>query len=581
MIKAASRVKQSHGEAPEECLDSDSAAVQDEPVYLPDETLEEMSRSTTQQLHNTEEEVIAGPKEPKILQTESEVTQGSRRSTGGASAISPKSTDPPALTHSRRALSPGGPAGFQTALPDKRPSKNAATKDEEKQSPEKVKKSKRLDKQMSKSKRNLLKPHEEAETLNTSIPDAATITKKKKTKMGKERKAEESESTNAQEPLAKVKQKKKSHPSFVVGQAKQHQAEGMEPHDPETEMSREREAKTLIEDDQEHSYVNSEDDISENTDSESTDFHAYTPRSVFSTQRSQYSLITVRSESTLKRVSQASVRSSSKGATCSSASLSLIHLPPLPGQPPPSDRNLTKPEPDHNQSQPVNNAEHRRLKVERKRMEKEEEKKRQQEKEETEERMRLELKEEQKKRAEEARIQMIKEEQERKRREEDEMEKQRKEQAEKERERRRQEEKKRLLERLQKERLEEEKRRTAEVERQRLQKEAQREEECRKLSEMQETDRLEYLLRQQEEEEQRKRAAEERRRKEEEAAELAEKQARFQAQLLARQREALERHLRFHRGLFEEAGGLEQSQDVSRPWLFSYFTLLKLLGLTE
>lgn len=51
--------------------------------------------------------------------------------------------------------------------------------------------------------------------------------------------------------------------------------------------------------------------------------------------------------------------------------------------------------------------------------------------------------------------------------------------------------------------------------------------------------------------------------------------------LCDRQRAALEQHFKFHRGLFVEAEGLEQTQDISRPWIFSYFTLLKLLGLAE
>ena len=51
--------------------------------------------------------------------------------------------------------------------------------------------------------------------------------------------------------------------------------------------------------------------------------------------------------------------------------------------------------------------------------------------------------------------------------------------------------------------------------------------------------------------------------------------------LFHRQRAALERQLMFHRSLFVESGGLEQTQDISRPWVFSYFTLLKLLGLAE
>ena len=51
--------------------------------------------------------------------------------------------------------------------------------------------------------------------------------------------------------------------------------------------------------------------------------------------------------------------------------------------------------------------------------------------------------------------------------------------------------------------------------------------------------------------------------------------------LSPRQRALLEQRLRFRRGLLQEAGGLEQSQDISRPWVFSYFTLLQLLGISD
>lgn len=75
---------------------------------------------------------------------------------------------------------------------------------------------------------------------------------------------------------------------------------------------------------------------------------------------------------------------------------------------------------------------------------------------------------------------------------------------------------------------------SAELERQRLEEEAHKEEERRKLSEMDDAERLEYLRKQQEEEEERRKAAEERKRKEEEAAMQAEQEARLHAELFAR-----------------------------------------------
>lgn len=46
-----------------------------------------------------------------------------------------------------------------------------------------------------------------------------------------------------------------------------------------------------------------------------------------------------------------------------------------------------------------------------------------------------------------------------------------------------------------------------------------------------------------------------------------------------RQMALLEQQLAFRRGLTLETGGLEMSQSISRPWVYSYFTLLQLLGL--
>uniref|UniRef100_A0AAY5K4L4 Uncharacterized protein n=1 Tax=Esox lucius TaxID=8010 RepID=A0AAY5K4L4_ESOLU len=224
-------------------------------------------------------------------------------------------------------------------------------------------------------------------------------------------------------------------------------------------------------------------------------------------------------------------------------------------------------------------AERRRLEVERKRKEKEEERRKQQEQEEREEKIRIELEEEQKQRAEDFRRKRQDEEEKRRRLEEEEVEKRRREQVEKERERRRKEEKKRQLEIIQKIRQEEEERRAAEVERHRLQEVLLKEEEEKMLAEMKENERIEYLKKQKVEEEVRRRAEEERRAREQQAALWAKEEARRQVELFERQRAALEQQLRFRRGLLMEAGALGQAQDISRPWVYSYFQLLQLLGL--
>ncbi|XP_056321283.1 uncharacterized protein KIAA2012 homolog [Danio aesculapii] len=582
-----------------------------------------MSSSTTQQLNKTGEEVTGVQRNRRVktttLQPETGVTQRSRKSKGATSAISPKSTHFTARAHSPESPSPEGQTKIQTGLPgaaEKGQSKNLGDrKDAEDKLLEKVKKNKKPNKQTGKSKGKSVLIQEDAEI--QSVPDVPSSTsKKKKKKTEKEKKEEIEEKVNpikAQNSIFKAKKKKKGQPAFVVGKPQPQQAEWMtNPEDePETQMSHEKAVSpcntedTQLENTQDHSYIDSGDDVDAYTDSESSYTHADSFRSVYSTRRSQGSLITAHSDVSLHRPSQTSIRSSLMGtaAPCGPAQLSLIHLPPQSAGSailPALDYNKSEPDPtksdaghsiksseaptdpaDKKAAALTERAERRRLEVEKKRREKEEEKKRQLEKEATEERMRLELEEEQRKRSEDTRLQRIREEEERQRRLAEEMERQKREQAEKERERRRQEEKRRLLERLQRERQEEEKRQAVELERQRLEEEARREEECRKLSEMEETERMEYLRRQQEEEEEKMRAAEERRRREEEAAASAELEARLQAQLFARQRAALEQHLKFHRGLFAEAEGLEQTQDISRPWVFSYFALLKLLGLAE
>ncbi|XP_047457696.1 DDRGK domain-containing protein 1-like [Mugil cephalus] len=74
---------------------------------------------------------------------------------------------------------------------------------------------------------------------------------------------------------------------------------------------------------------------------------------------------------------------------------------------------------------------------------------------------------------------------------------------------------------------------------------------------------MQFLRRKEWEEEERRRQEEERRRQEEEA--------RRQEERLFREEEVLGS---FRRGLLVEAGGLQKSQGVSRPWISSYFLFL-------
>ncbi|XP_047193005.1 uncharacterized protein KIAA2012 homolog [Scophthalmus maximus] len=99
------------------------------------------------------------------------------------------------------------------------------------------------------------------------------------------------------------------------------------------------------------------------------------------------------------------------------------------------------------------------------------------------------------------------------------------------------------------------------------------------LQEMDEDERVEYLRRKEEEEEERRKKEEESRRREEEAALWAAEEARLQAEQLAREVALLQQQLAFKQSLALEAGGLEKSQGISRPWIYSYFSLLQLLGL--
>ncbi|XP_053899284.1 uncharacterized protein KIAA2012 homolog [Malaclemys terrapin pileata] len=224
-------------------------------------------------------------------------------------------------------------------------------------------------------------------------------------------------------------------------------------------------------------------------------------------------------------------------------------------------------------------AERRRLEVERKRREQEEQKWKQQEQQERMEKMKEELEREQKRRTEEMRLRKQKLEEQHQRQEEEAARKLQHEKAAQERIRQQQEEYRRKLLELQKKRQQEEQERAEAEKRRQKEREMWLEVERQRLAEMAEEERLEYERRKLEEEEQARREAEERRKKAEEAARLALEEAKTQAQLLARQREALEQHLRFQQELLVEASGLEHTQQISRPWVYSYFQLLQMLGL--
>ncbi|XP_023565783.1 uncharacterized protein KIAA2012 homolog isoform X2 [Octodon degus] len=220
-------------------------------------------------------------------------------------------------------------------------------------------------------------------------------------------------------------------------------------------------------------------------------------------------------------------------------------------------------------------AEMRLLEVEKKRREQEEQSRRQQEQLEM-EKIEEELQLAQQRCLEEMRLRKQRLEEEQQQQEAAERKQRLQWQAAQERARQQQEELRRTLKEGQRKKQQEEAER-AEAEKQRQKElEMQLAEEHKRLMEMAEEERLEYQRQRQEAEEKALLEAEERRSQEEKAARLALEDAMKQAQEQARQKAALEKHLRFHQELHKEAHGLQWTQNISRPWVYSYFQFLKM-----
>ncbi|XP_039210533.1 uncharacterized protein KIAA2012 homolog isoform X1 [Crotalus tigris] len=216
-------------------------------------------------------------------------------------------------------------------------------------------------------------------------------------------------------------------------------------------------------------------------------------------------------------------------------------------------------------------AEKRRLAVETKRKEQEERKKKEQEEQERMEKMREEMEQEKQRKIEEFRLRKQQLEAERQRQEEEADRERQAEKAAQDQARRLQEEqRRRFLEMQRKKQAQELERAEAEKRRQK-EMEMQLEEERRQLAEMAEEQRLEYEKRKKEEEEKMRLEAEERRRRAEEEARVALEEARKQALLLSRQMADLEKEQQFQYQLLIEASGLDRRQEISRPWVYSYF----------
>ncbi|XP_036029266.1 uncharacterized protein KIAA2012 homolog [Onychomys torridus] len=224
----------------------------------------------------------------------------------------------------------------------------------------------------------------------------------------------------------------------------------------------------------------------------------------------------------------------------------------------------------------IERAEMRWLEVERRRREQEELTRLHKEQLERAEKMKEELELEQQRRIEEIRLRKQRLEEERQRQEEAERKRRHQLQVAQERARQQQEELRRTMQELQRKKQQEELER-AEAEKQRQKEvEMQLAEEQKRLMEMAEEERLEYQRQKQEAEEKARREAEARRQQEEEAARLALEEAMKLAQEQARQKAALEKHLHFHQELLKEASGLQWTQSISRPWVYSYFQFLQI-----
>nr|XP_042116242.1 uncharacterized protein KIAA2012 homolog [Peromyscus maniculatus bairdii] len=224
----------------------------------------------------------------------------------------------------------------------------------------------------------------------------------------------------------------------------------------------------------------------------------------------------------------------------------------------------------------IQRAEMRWLEVERSRREQEELTRLHKEQLERAEKMKEELEREQQRRIEEIRLRKQRLEEERQRQEEAERKRRLQLQAAQERARQQQEELRRKMQELQRKKQQEELER-AEAEKQRQKElEMQFAEEQKRLMAMAEEERLEYQRQKEEAEEKARREAEARRQEEEAAARLALEEAVKLAQEQARQKAALEKHLHFQQELLKEASGLQWTQSISRPWVYSYFRFLRI-----
>ncbi|XP_039592819.1 trichohyalin-like isoform X2 [Polypterus senegalus] len=223
----------------------------------------------------------------------------------------------------------------------------------------------------------------------------------------------------------------------------------------------------------------------------------------------------------------------------------------------------------------VQQAEWRRLEVERKRKEKEQQRRREQEEKEQEARMVQELNEQVAKRLAELREKKQKEEEERLQKEKELEALHQEEKRQREREKQIMEEQNRKLQEIQRKIWEANQLREAEAARKRMEEEKKFLEEQAYLAAMAEQERDQYLRKKREEDERRRKEQEEKQRQEQEAAKIRMEAARKEAERIIREQWETERRLHFHNDLLCEATGLEQSQEVNRPWICAYYDAVK------
>eukprot|EP00062_Callorhinchus_milii_P006433 gi/632946968/ref/XP_007888823.1/ PREDICTED: uncharacterized protein KIAA2012 homolog [Callorhinchus milii] len=201
------------------------------------------------------------------------------------------------------------------------------------------------------------------------------------------------------------------------------------------------------------------------------------------------------------------------------------------------------------------------------------EQQREQEQLERQERIKKELGDDLQKRKDKIRLQKLQQEEERSQLEAE----QKSQQNQEQRERKQQEQYKRKLQEMQQQKQRDVTERAVEAERRRSAEDAWLVEEQQRQMEMSEPDHLEYLRKKREDENWMQEQQVESWKGEEETTRLMMENAKQEAMMLTHQRALMDHQLQFNRNLIVESNGLERMHDITRPWVFSYFGLKKIV----